>query len=74
MLPSLEVLFKNRFKFQKNLNKDGLLYADIAFENSNKGQRKLVIRGQENATEYIQVDFTKRADPLPDSDEEGDQV
>ncbi|XP_060606171.1 uncharacterized protein LOC132758506 [Ruditapes philippinarum] len=51
-------------------NKDGLIYADLAFNDQPKGQKKLVIHGLDDMTEYVEVDFTKRADPLPDSDEE----
>ncbi|XP_060592452.1 uncharacterized protein LOC132747146, partial [Ruditapes philippinarum] len=53
-----------------NRNKDGLIYADLAFNDQPKGQKKLVIHGLDDMTEYVQVDFTKKADPLPDSDEE----
>ena len=56
--------------FQRN--KDGLLYADLSFDNNNTGQKKLVIRGLENATDYSEVDFSKKAEPLPESDGEGD--
>jgi hypothetical protein len=47
-----------------------LIYADLAFNDQPKGQKKLVIHGLDDMTEYVQVDFTKKADPLPDSDEE----
>lgn len=43
---------------------------DLAFKDQPKGQKKLVIHGQDDITEYVQIDFTKRADPLPDGDEE----
>ncbi|XP_060580293.1 uncharacterized protein LOC132737070 [Ruditapes philippinarum] len=55
---------------KKNVNKDGLIYADLTFNDQPKGQKKLVIHGLDDMTEYVEVDFTKRADPLPDSDEE----
>lgn len=59
------------FKFQKkNVNKEGLIYADLAFNDQLKGQKKLVIIGSDDRTPYAEVDFTKKADPLPDSDEE----
>ncbi|XP_052803461.1 hemicentin-1-like isoform X1 [Mya arenaria] len=55
---------------QGHMNKDGLLYADIVFANPPKGQRKLVIHGLDDMTTYAEVDLTKTADPLPDSDNE----
>ncbi|WAR05823.1 hypothetical protein MAR_021192 [Mya arenaria] len=55
---------------KKNVNQDGLVYADLVFPNPPKGQKKLVIHGLDDMTEYAEVDLTKKADPLPDSDEE----
>lgn len=55
---------------KKNVNKDGLIYADLTFDNSSKGQKKLVIHGLDDMTEYGQIDFSKKAERLPDSDEE----
>ncbi|XP_053391381.1 uncharacterized protein LOC128554157 [Mercenaria mercenaria] len=55
---------------KKNVNKDGLIYADLTFNDQPKGQKKLVIHGLDSMTEYVKVDFTKKADPLPDSDDE----
>ncbi|XP_052807151.1 cell adhesion molecule DSCAML1-like isoform X1 [Mya arenaria] len=55
---------------KKNVNQDGLIYADLVFPNPPKGQKKLVIHGLDDMTEYAEVDLTKKADPLPDSDEE----
>lgn len=55
---------------QGNINKDGLIYADLTFNDQPKGQRKLIIHGLDDMTEYVEVDFTKKADPLPDSEDE----
>lgn len=54
----------------QNVNKDGLIYADLAFNDQPRGQKKLIIHGIEDTTEYVTVDFTKKADPLPESDDE----
>lgn len=56
--------------FQKYINQDGLIYADLAFNDQPKGQKKLVIHGLDEMTTYVQVDFNRKADPLPDSDTE----
>ncbi|XP_052254234.1 nephrin-like [Dreissena polymorpha] len=55
---------------KKTLNHDGLEYAELEFVNPPKGQKRLVIHGLDNMTEYAEVDLTKKADPLPDSDTE----
>ena len=55
---------------QKHYNQDGLLYADLAFASQPKDQKRLVIRGLDDMTEYAEVDLTRKADPLPDSDGE----
>lgn len=52
------------------VNKDGLIYADLEFADKPEGQRRLVIHGLDDTTEYADVDLTKRAEPLPESDEE----
>lgn len=55
---------------QRNVNKDGLVYADLEFADQPKGQKRLVIHGLDDMTEYADVDLTRKADPLPDSDSE----
>ncbi|XP_052804780.1 hemicentin-1-like isoform X2 [Mya arenaria] len=55
---------------KKNVNHDGLVYADIVFANPPKGQKRLVIHGIDDMTVYADVDLTKKVDPLPDSDGE----
>ncbi|XP_052806948.1 nephrin-like [Mya arenaria] len=55
---------------KKNVNHDGLVYADIVFANPPKGQKRLVIHGIDDMTVYADVDLTKKVDPFPDSDEE----
>lgn len=47
-----------------------MIYADLIFNDQPKGQKKLVIHGLDDVTEYAEVDITKRADPLPESDNE----
>lgn len=46
------------------------MYADLEFAQQPQGQKKLVIHGADDMTEYADVDLTKKADPLPDSDDE----
>ncbi|XP_060583967.1 uncharacterized protein LOC132740134 [Ruditapes philippinarum] len=69
-----EIIYENpepaKQTAKKNVNKDGLIYADLTFNDQPKGQKKLVIHGLDDMTEYVQVDFTKKAEPLPDSDDE----
>ncbi|WAR06418.1 hypothetical protein MAR_021787 [Mya arenaria] len=55
---------------KKNVNKDGLIYADLEFAKPPKGQKKLIIHGLDDMTLYADVDLTKRAEPLPDSDDD----
>ncbi|XP_052805827.1 uncharacterized protein LOC128235122 [Mya arenaria] len=55
---------------KKNVNHDGLVYADIVFANPPKGQKRLVIHGIDDMTVYADVDLTKKVDPFPDSNEE----
>ncbi|CAC5390641.1 unnamed protein product [Mytilus coruscus] len=56
-----------------NKNKDGLVYADLVFNDD--GKRKFVIRGIENKTDYADVDLSIKVDPLPsdESDKEDEQ-
>ncbi|XP_052806947.1 uncharacterized protein LOC128236124 isoform X2 [Mya arenaria] len=55
---------------KKNVNHDGLVYADIVFANPPKGQKRLVIHGIDDMTVYADVDLNKKVDPFPHSDEE----
>ncbi|XP_060564839.1 hemicentin-2-like, partial [Ruditapes philippinarum] len=63
-----EIIYENpepaKQTAKKNVNKDGLIYADLTFNDQPKGQKKLVIHGLDDMTEYVQVDFTKKAEPL----------
>ncbi|KAL4229489.1 Immunoglobulin C1-set domain [Mactra antiquata] len=52
---------------KKNVNKDGLIYADVVFQDQPNGRKNIII-GDES-TPYSQIDFTKKADPLPDLDD-----
>ncbi|XP_021357369.1 uncharacterized protein LOC110452932 [Mizuhopecten yessoensis] len=51
-------------------NKDGLIYLDLEFKDDNQNGRNFIIHGIENKTDYVDVDFTKHADPLPPDNEE----
>ncbi|XP_069110142.1 PHD finger protein 20-like protein 1 [Argopecten irradians] len=55
-------------------NKDGLIYLDLEFKDQQNGTRQVVIHGIENRNDYAIVDFTKKADPLPDSDPEENEL
>ncbi|XP_033758637.1 uncharacterized protein LOC117340949 isoform X3 [Pecten maximus] len=56
----------------RSRNQDGLIYLDIEFKEREDG-RSYVIHGIENRTDYADVDFTKRADPLPPDSEDSNQ-
>ncbi|XP_060085333.1 uncharacterized protein LOC132564719 [Ylistrum balloti] len=50
-------------------NQDGLLYLEVEFKDDGSNGRRAVIHGIENRNDYADIDFTKRADPLPDQDD-----
>ncbi|WAR05466.1 hypothetical protein MAR_020835 [Mya arenaria] len=54
---------------KKNVNKDGLVYADLDFPKPRKGQNPY-IHGHDDKTVYEEVDLSRKADPLPDSDDD----
>ncbi|WAR05470.1 CNTN4-like protein, partial [Mya arenaria] len=54
---------------KKNVNKDGLVYADLDFPKAPKGQ-KPYIHGLDDMTVYAEVDLSQKADRLPDSDDD----
>ncbi|XP_076111835.1 nephrin-like [Mytilus galloprovincialis] len=49
-------------------NKDGLTYIEVSF--ARKPKNKRVIIGAENRTNYVDIDFTRTADPLPETADE----
>ncbi|XP_052805723.1 nephrin-like [Mya arenaria] len=53
---------------KRNVNADGLLYADLELSNPPNGQQGFVIHGLDNMTEYAEVDLTKRGKPFPEKD------
>lgn len=56
-------------------NDDGLLYIQVEFANRKSTKPKddkPAIRGDDSRTDYVDIDFTKRADPLPESDKDED--
>ncbi|KAL4220864.1 Hemicentin-1 [Mactra antiquata] len=61
----------NRVPKLKVVNKDGLIYADLVFNDKPPGE-KMVING-DDPTPYAFVDFTKKAEPLPESDNEDEK-
>ncbi|VDH92933.1 Hypothetical predicted protein [Mytilus galloprovincialis] len=48
----------------RSTNQDGLTYIEVSFT-SNKSDRRPII-GAESKTDYVDIDFTRKADPLPD--------
>jgi len=55
--------------FQRLVNQDGLVYADLDLA-VQSGSARNVIHGQKDMTTYASVDLTKKADPLPDDFDE----
>ncbi|XP_052062348.1 uncharacterized protein LOC127702263 isoform X2 [Mytilus californianus] len=51
----------------RSKNKDGLTYIEVSF--TKKPKRRRII-GAENRTDYVDIDFTRKADPLPDSSDQ----
>ncbi|KAK3584378.1 hypothetical protein CHS0354_005150 [Potamilus streckersoni] len=52
------------------VNKDVLLYADLKLDPPTTQVDKPVIHGLENRTEYAQIAYGKKGEPLPECDEE----
>lgn len=48
----------------KSTNQDGLTYIEVSFT-SNQSDRRPII-GAESKTDYVDIDFTRKAEPLPD--------
>ncbi|KAJ8307736.1 hypothetical protein KUTeg_014707 [Tegillarca granosa] len=53
-------------------NKNKLIYADLVLEEGTKDGNRFVIRGEEDRTQYVEIDFSKRAKPLPPDNEESE--
>ncbi|CAC5416363.1 unnamed protein product [Mytilus coruscus] len=52
----------------RSKNKDGLTYIEVSFTRKPKDRRRII--GAENRTDYVDIDFTRKADPLPESSDE----
>ncbi|XP_052062856.1 nephrin-like [Mytilus californianus] len=52
----------------RSKNQDGLTYIEVSFTRKPKDRRRII--GAENRTDYVDIDFTRKADPLPDSSDE----
>ncbi|XP_076111618.1 uncharacterized protein LOC143079875 [Mytilus galloprovincialis] len=52
----------------RSKNQDGLTYIEVSFTRKPKDRRRII--GAENRTNYVDIDFTKKADPLPESSDE----
>ncbi|CAC5374234.1 unnamed protein product [Mytilus coruscus] len=52
----------------RSKNKDGLTYIEVSFTRKPKNRRRII--GAENRTDYVDIDFTRKADPLPDSSDQ----
>eukprot|EP00105_Crassostrea_gigas_P045799 XP_019929947.1 PREDICTED: hemicentin-1 [Crassostrea gigas] len=53
------------------VNKDGLIYVDLDLKDTPSTSTEVfVIHGADDRTQYVDIDFTRRADPPPDTDNE----
>nr|XP_034303531.1 uncharacterized protein LOC117681764 [Crassostrea gigas] len=53
------------------VNKDGLIYVDLDLKDTpSTSTEAFVIHGADDRTQYVDIDFTRRADPPPDTDNE----
>ncbi|XP_065931661.1 uncharacterized protein [Magallana gigas] len=56
------------------VNKDGLIYVDLDMKDTpSTSTEAFVIHGADDRTQYVDIDFTRRADPPPDTDNEQSQ-
>nr|XP_034303515.1 hemicentin-2-like [Crassostrea gigas] len=56
------------------VNKDGLIYVDLDLKDTpSTSTEAFVIHGADDRTQYVDIDFTRRADPPPDTDNEQSQ-
>uniref|UniRef100_A0A8W8KVP6 Ig-like domain-containing protein n=1 Tax=Magallana gigas TaxID=29159 RepID=A0A8W8KVP6_MAGGI len=63
----------NQALFQ-TVNKDGLIYVDLDLKDTpSTSTEAFVIHGADDRTQYVDIDFTRRADPPPDTDNEQSQ-
>ncbi|KAJ8316522.1 hypothetical protein KUTeg_005929 [Tegillarca granosa] len=53
-------------------NKNRLIYAELVLEEGTKDGNRFVIRGEGDRTQYVEIDFSKRAKPLPPDNEESE--
>ncbi|KAL3887416.1 hypothetical protein ACJMK2_027358 [Sinanodonta woodiana] len=67
-----ESVYENRNDVDKTiLRREGyLLYADLELTIPMANNEKPIIHGLQNCTEYAEIAFGKRGEPLPDSDDE----
>lgn len=62
------VLHINFFLFQTQ-NADGLLYIEVDFTNPKSSKNRTPeIHGDNEKTDYVDIDFTRRADYSPDAE------
>uniref|UniRef100_A0A8W8KVV4 Uncharacterized protein n=1 Tax=Magallana gigas TaxID=29159 RepID=A0A8W8KVV4_MAGGI len=56
------------------VNKDGLIYVDLDLKDTpSTSTEAFVIHGADDRTQYVDIDFTRRADPPRDTDNEKSQ-
>lgn len=56
------------------MNKDGLIYVDLDLKDTpSTSKGAFVIHGADDRTQYVDIDFTRRADPPCDTDNEKSQ-
>ena len=49
----------------QTINDDGLTYIEVTFSNTTSDRRP-IIHGAGDKTNYVDIDFTRTAEPLPD--------
>ncbi|KAL3887408.1 hypothetical protein ACJMK2_027350, partial [Sinanodonta woodiana] len=67
-----ESVYENRNDVDMTVlgHEDNLLYADLELANPKANKEKPIVHGLQNRTEYAEISFGKRGEPLPDSDDE----
>lgn len=56
------------------MNKDGLIYVDLDLKDTpSTSTEAFVIHGADDRTQYVDIDFNRRADPPRDTDNEKSQ-
>ena len=68
MLLDLNAFEQKFLKFQ-TANENGLIYIEVTF-NNNTSDRRPIIHGDKERTNYVDIDFSRKALPLKVSDDD----